>query len=104
MFHEVAAAFVVGDYSLRDHAIRGVREVDPSTAKAIANSVLVYGDNLAPLNPSTWNYAVYRWMGEYWQMLVDLTKEGEDVSDLTLHAKLYDSEPPTLEIESVHVL
>jgi hypothetical protein len=102
-FHEVAAAFVVGDYLLRDYAIRGVREVDPLTAKAIAGSVSAYGDNLAPLNPSTWEYAAYRWMGEYWHILVDLTTEGEDVSDLTLHAKLHDTEPPTLEIVSVHV-
>ena len=102
-FYEVAAAFVVGDYFLRDHAIRGVREVDPLTAKAIADNVTAYGDKLAPLNPSTWEYAVYRWMGGYWHMLVDLTTEGEDVSDLTLHAKLHDTEPLTVEIVSVHV-
>jgi hypothetical protein len=102
-FHEIAGAFAIGDYLLRNHAILGVREVDPLTAKAIAESVSAYGGSLAPLHPSTWDYAVYRWMGDYWQMLVDLTTEGEDVSDLTLHAKLHDTEPPTLEIESVHV-
>lgn len=102
-FHEVADAFAAGDYLLRDHAIQGVREVDPSTARAIAASVSAYGDSLAPLNPSTWGYAVYRWMGDYWQVLVDLTTKGEEVSDLTLHAKLHDTEPHTLAIESVHV-
>ncbi|WP_426263685.1 DUF7668 domain-containing protein [Sphingomonas sp. PWP1-2] len=102
-FREIADAFAVGDYCLRDHAIRGVREVNPSAAKAIAESVSAYGDSLAPLHRSTWEYAVYRWMGGYWQMLVDLTTEGEEVSDLTLHAKLHDTEPHTLEIESVHV-
>ena len=81
----------------------GVCEVSPSTANAIAESVSAYGDRLAPLHRSTWGYAIYRWMGDYWQMLVDLTTEGEEVSDLTLHAKLHDTEPPTLEIESVHV-
>jgi len=102
-FREIADAFVVGDYCLRDHAIRDVCEVSPGTANAIAESVSAYGDRLAPLHRSTWGYAVYRWMGDYWQMLVDLTTEGEEVSDLTLHAKLHDTEPPTLEIESVHV-
>lgn len=102
-FHEVADAFAVGDFLLRDHAIRGVRGVDPSTAETIAASVAAYGDSLAPLNPSTWEYAVYRWMDGYWQVLVDLTTKGEDVSDLTLHAKLHDIEPHTLVIESVHV-
>jgi len=42
-------------------------------------------------------------MNGYWQLLVDLTTQREQVSDLTLHAKLHDTEPPTLEIESVHV-
>lgn len=42
-------------------------------------------------------------MDGYWQLLVDLSTTREQVSDLTLHAKLYDTEPLTLEIESVHV-
>ena len=103
MFHKVADAFAVGDYLLRDRPIRGVREVDLPAAEAIAESVSAYGDSLAPLHPSTSEHAVYRWMGDYWQMLVDLTTESEEVSDLTLHAKLHNIEPPTLEIESVHV-
>jgi hypothetical protein len=52
-FREIADAFAAGDYRLRDHAIRGVREVNPSAAKAIAESVSAYGDSLAPLHPST---------------------------------------------------
>lgn len=42
-------------------------------------------------------------MGGYWQFLVDLTTDSEEVSDLTLHVTLRDAEPPTLEIGSVHV-
>lgn len=103
IFHKIADAFVAGDYRLHDHAIDGVRPITASTAEWIAASVSAYGDNLAPLHSSTWNHAIYQWMGGYWQFLVDLTTERQQVSDLTLHAKLHDAEWPTLEIESVYV-
>jgi hypothetical protein len=102
-FHDIADAFAVGDYLLRNHTIAGVHAVDPSTAKAIAESVSAYGDSLAPLHSSTWSHAVYRWMEGHWHMLIDLTTEREQVSDLTLHAKLHDTDPLTFEVESVHV-
>jgi len=102
-FHKIADAFAAGDYLLRNHSVGGVRRIDPSIAEWIATSVSTYGDSLAPLHSSTWDHAVYRWMNGYWQLLVDLTTQREQVSDLTLHAKLHDTEPPTLEIESVHV-
>ncbi|MBC9035118.1 hypothetical protein IAG41_22240 [Sphingomonas sp. JC676] len=103
IFREIADAFVAGDYALLDRTIVGVSPINPSTARFIADSVLAYGDSLAPLHPSVWKSAVYRWMDGYWQLLVDLTTTKEQVSDLTLHAKLYDTAGPTLEIESVHV-
>lgn len=102
-FHEIADAFAVGDYALNDHAIEGVRSIDHSTADAIAESVSAYGGRLAPLHPLVWDHAIYRWMDGYWQLLVDLTTESEQVSDLTLHAKLYDATPSTWEIEAVYV-
>jgi hypothetical protein len=102
-FHGIADAFAAGDYSLRNHLIDDVRPIDRSTAEWIAESVSAYGDRLAPLHSSTWERAIYRWMDGYWQLLVDLTTEREQVSDLTLHAKLYDTTSPRMEIESVHV-
>lgn len=42
-------------------------------------------------------------MDGYWQVLVDLTTAAEPVSDLTLHAKLYEGNGSRLEIDSVHV-
>lgn len=102
-FHDIADAFAAGDYLLRNHIVDDVRPIDGSTAEWIAKSVSAYGDGLAPLHPSTWDRAVYRWMDGYWELLVDLTTHSERVSDLTLHAKLYDSGSPRLEIESVHV-
>lgn len=100
---DIADAFVAGDYLLQDHAVEGVRPIDPATAEWIAKSIAAYGDSLAPLHPSTWDRSIYRWMDGYWQLLVDLSTKREQVSDLTLHARLYDTEPLALEIESVHV-
>jgi hypothetical protein len=42
-------------------------------------------------------------MGGYWQFLVDLTTEAENVSDLTVHAILRDSDNARIEVQSVHV-
>ena len=42
-------------------------------------------------------------MDGYWQFLVDLTTESEDVSDLMLHATLQDEENARIEVLSVYV-
>ncbi|WP_425454941.1 DUF7668 domain-containing protein [Hephaestia caeni] len=47
--------------------------------------------------------SVYRWLDGYWLFLVDLTTKDEEVSDLTLHAKLADASDARLEVQSVHV-
>lgn len=103
-FRQIADAFVAGDFQLRDHPIVGVRPIDPATAQWIANNISAYGEMLAPLNEETWDRSTYRWMEGYWQMLVDLTTRSEPVSDLTLHAKLYEmSGGFELVVEAVYV-
>jgi len=103
-FRQIADAFVAGDYQLRDHPIAGVKPVAPDTAKWIADNISAYGDTLAPLNEDTWDRSIYRWMDGYWQMLVDLTTTSERVSDLTLHAKLYEKgDDFALAVEAVYV-
>ena len=102
-FRQIADAFVAGDFRLRHFPVQRVAPVEPATAEHIAKNVAAYGDPLAALNDATWERSVYRWMDGYWQVLVDLTTQGEPVSDLTLHAKLYDEVEPRLQIDSVHV-
>ena len=102
-FRQIADAFVDGDYELRRRSVEGVAPVPAATAEHIEDNVLAYGDALAPLDDATWVRSVYRWMDGYWQVLVDLTTEGEVVSDLTLHARVYAGEALRVEIESVHV-
>lgn len=87
-FRQIADAFVAGDFELRDHPIAGVRPIDPTAAKRIAENILAYGEMIAPLNEETWDHSIYRWMEGYWQILVDLTTRSEPVSDLMLHTKL----------------
>ncbi|MET0360313.1 MAG: hypothetical protein ABW048_01045, partial [Sphingobium sp.] len=88
---------------LQAHLIDGVLPTGQSTAQFIADSIRAYGDPIAPLKQATWDWAVYRWMDGYWQFLVDLTTEGEDVSDLTLRATLRDCDNARIEVQSVHV-
>jgi hypothetical protein len=103
-FRQIADAFTAGDFQLRDHPIHGVRPIDPDTAKWIADNISAYGETLAPLNEETWDRSIYRWMDGYWQMLVDLTTSSEPVSDLTLHAKLYEAGGDfALAVEAVYV-
>lgn len=102
-FRLIASAFVSGDFKLRDHPIEHVEPIDDETAQSIADNVADYGEPLAALNDATWDRSVYLWMDGYWQMLVDLSTEAEPVSDLTIHARLYDGDTPRLQITSVYV-
>lgn len=103
VFHDIANAFVSGDFTLQANVIDRASPVDLSTAKLISENISAYGDTVVPLQPGTWDRAAYRWMGGYWQFLVDLATEREDVSDLTLHAKLRDEDNARIEVQSVHV-
>jgi len=103
-FRQIADAFVAGDFQLRNQPISGVRPVETDTAEWIAGNILAYGETLAPLNDETWDRSIYRWMDGYWEMLVDLTTTSEPVSDLTIHAKLYETgDDAALVVEGVYV-
>ncbi|HEX8470724.1 MAG TPA: hypothetical protein VF633_06400, partial [Brevundimonas sp.] len=75
VFHKVIGAFMDGDFRLLEHEIEGVGRIDAEIAKAIAENILAYGDRLAFLDTSVWERSCYRWMGGYWQLLIDLSTE-----------------------------
>jgi hypothetical protein len=104
-FAEIAAAFAAGDFQLCKSHVEGVEPVDQETADHIAGNVAAYVDRLAPLAEATWHRSIYRWTsaGGYWEVLVDLSTVSEPVSDLTLHAKVYEADCSRLKIDSVHV-
>lgn len=102
-FEQIVDAFLLDDFLLSDHAIDRVKPISPATAEAILNNVNTYGAALAALHSATWERSVYRWMDGYWLFLVDLTTDDEEVSDLTLHARLPDAPDARIEVQSVHV-
>lgn len=102
-FKEIAAALAAGDFQLCEARVEGVEPVTRDTADLIAANVKAYGDCLTSLDEATWDRSVYMWMGGYWQVLVDLSTMNEPVSDLTLHAKVYQADCSRLRIDSVHV-
>lgn len=89
-FRLIAEAFAQGDFQLRTNRIVGVAPIDRTTAEHFAANVSTYGASLDLLDDRTWEWSVYRWMDGYWQFAVDLTTRSVPVSDLTLHAKVYD--------------
>ncbi|HMO74288.1 MAG TPA: hypothetical protein PKD48_03020 [Sphingopyxis sp.] len=102
-FQEIADAFANGDFALQNHPVDRVAPIDQPTSKFIASCVAGYGDSIAPLQSATWERSCYLWMDGYWQFLVDLSTDAEEVSDLTLHAILREGDNTRLEIQSIHV-
>lgn len=102
-FEQIVEAFLQGDLRLSNSPLNCVESIHPDTAEGIANNLNAYGAPLSSLNSATWERSVYRWMDGYWLFLVDLTTVDEEVSDLTLHARLRDAPRARLEVQSVHV-
>jgi hypothetical protein len=102
-FREIAAGLAIGDYQLETTPIDGLEPIDAMTAASIAENVVAYGEPLTSLSDATWSSSVCRRMEDYWQVLVDLSTKSEPVSDLTLHAKVFDADCSRFRIVSVHV-
>lgn len=102
-FEEIAAALAAGDFQICNSPVDGLEPVDLEAANHVIGNIAAYGDPLTLLDDATWNQPVYRWMGDCWQVLVDLSTIDEPVSDLTLHATVYEADCSRLKIESVHV-
>lgn len=84
-FRGIVAAFAEGDFQLA----RGIDSVDPVSAElaeGIREYVGDYGETLVELPDETWESSVALWMGDHWEVLVDLWTEKEGQSDLVLHA------------------
>jgi hypothetical protein len=99
----LVSAFVDGDFEPSQHELAGISAIDSDTAKFIAGQVAAYGDDLVPLSEAVWQRSIYRWMDGYWEFLIDLSTTRETVSDLALHAKLFNDQDGRIEVQSVHV-
>ena len=71
-------------------SIDGVRPVSSEKASQITASIKKYGANLVDLPEETWLTSACQWMGNRWDVLVDLYTEEEGVSDLVLEAHVFE--------------
>ncbi|MCL6414187.1 hypothetical protein MIB92_00860 [Aestuariirhabdus sp. Z084] len=91
IFIKVVRSFVVGDYQL-NAGIKTVLPISKETAAQISDYIEDYGEQLIELPDETWNTSICLWMGDHWDVLVDLWTEAEGRSDLVLSAQVMESD------------
>jgi hypothetical protein len=85
VFCEIVKAFVERDYRL-SAGVPGVAPVTADTAEQIEEYIQDYGEVLVDLPEGTWETSVSIWMGDHWDVLVDLWTQREGRSDMVLAA------------------
>ena len=86
-FSKIVDAFSKKDYSLSS-GIAGVSSVSNETATHIKEYIQDYGEELVQLSDETWDSSICIWMGNHWDVLIDLWTAGEGRSDLVLGAQV----------------
>jgi hypothetical protein len=102
-FNEIVEEFRTGNFKLEGE-FDSVFPINDSDANRIDCNIKDYDDELIPLPEQTWRTSTYRWMGDYWQVLIDLFTVREGASDLVMFVRVYEHDGRyCFEIESVHV-
>ena len=91
VFRDIINSFVLHDYALKSRP-EGVLPVSAETARQIAEYISDYGEELVELHEDAWKGSTCIWMGEKWEVLIDLWTKSEGRSDLVLSAKVSESE------------
>ena len=100
---EIVGAFARGDYSLPE-AIKGVDAIPHKVAEQIRAYIADYGATLVELPIDTWETSCAQWMGNHWDVLVDLWTKEEGRSDLVLGVKVTElAGEPRFTIQLVYV-
>ena len=84
---EIVLAFAQGDYGLAK-TVRDVDAIPHKVAEQIRAYVADYGATLDELPNDTWETSCAQWMGNHWDVLVDLWTKEEGRSDLVLSLKV----------------
>ena len=102
-FVDIVEAFKDGDSELQ-RGIDYVQPISEEDAKRIAANIVAYGDQLTSLPEDTWRTSIYRWMRNYWEVLIDLYTVRQGASDLVLFVHVHENDGQyVFEIQSVHV-
>ena len=83
VINEIVRRFVGHDYQLIA-GVTGVYPITPKAAEQIGKYIQDYGAELIELSEDTWDLSVCIWMGDRWDVLVDLWTRSEGRSDLAL--------------------
>jgi hypothetical protein len=68
----------------------GIRSVTADTAKINFQNIEDYPDATGPPTDASWDSSICVWMGNQWDVLVDLSTVSGERSDLVLHAKVFE--------------
>ena len=87
ILREIVGALSSRDYQLK-RGLSRVAAVPAETALHIQNYIQDYGATLVKLPEEAWASSVCIWMGDYWDVLLDLWTQEEGQSDLVLSARV----------------
>ena len=69
-----------------------IRPIDIATRSSHRYNIDDYPDKLGPIGEHSWAKSIYIWNSTSWKVLVDLTDLNGDITDLVLHAEVYETD------------
>jgi predicted component of viral defense system (DUF524 family) len=75
-----------------DFNISGVDPIPEETRNQIRDYIKSYGATLTDLSDETWSTSICIWMGNQWDVLIDLWTKEEGCSDLVLSLNVTEKE------------
>lgn len=101
--HKIVGAFSEGDYSL-SIGVGNVLPISQSDALELEESVAAYGASLIKLPEKAWDTSECQWVGNSWDVFVDLFTVEEGRSDLLLRLRVYEKDDEYLfEVKIIYV-
>ncbi|NVC52812.1 DUF7668 domain-containing protein [Vibrio diabolicus] len=91
IFCSIVKSFVERDYTISS-GLEGLAPVTSEISTQIEEFIDDYGELLIELPDETWESSICMWMGNHWDVLIDLWTESEGRSDLVLSAQVTESE------------
>lgn len=87
---KLADSFVLNEPYISTEEIL-VKSIDRETSEINSSNIKDYPDAIGPLRPVTWDSSIYMWMGNEWEILIDLSTAEGKTSDLVMHLKIKES-------------